>query len=306
MVDIVMAVYNGERYLAEQIDSILQQSYRDIRLYIRDDGSADRSAQIIDSYAQRCPERVIAVRDTQTAGSACRNFMLLLQHTTADYVMFSDQDDVWLPDKVRHSLEQMEEIEQRIGADKPVLVFGSYRPVDEHLNAIHDRAGDRQEAAYKLAFSNLLVQNYVNGNLMMANRTLVRQMGTYADGILMHDWWAALLAAGGGEIRHIDEEMLLYRQHAGNVVGSKNIKSLRYRISKLLDPETKNAAALCRRQAMLLYRRNRADLSSKHRAELRQYLQLFRKGKFGRIRTLLTGGYLKSDPVRILSQLFYI
>lgn len=306
MIDVVIATYNGEKYLKEQLDSILGQTYKDIHIICRDDGSTDRTVDIIREYEAEYPEIVSLITDDVKCGSSCSNFMQALKHTTAEYVMFSDQDDYWLKDKIRHTLDRMKTIESRVGCNKPVLVFGSYQPVDEKLNPLKDNIKSRQEAAYKLDFTNLLVQNYVHGCLMMVNRTLADMMGDYNKHILMHDWWGALIAAGGGAVEHIDEVMMLYRQHGDNVVGSVNVKSFQYRMRKVLDPETKKASKLYMEQARLLYKRNKNDLTDEHRRELKAFIKLFQKPKFVRVIELVRGNYLKSDLVRVLGQIWYI
>lgn len=103
MIDILMATYNGEKYLRPQLDSILRQSNTDWRLIIRDDCSTDNTVQIIREYQQQYPDKFILVQADAPSGSAQNNFFQLIkywqQHGTADYVMFADQDDVWLQKK---------------------------------------------------------------------------------------------------------------------------------------------------------------------------------------------------------------
>lgn len=306
MVDIVMATYNGGLYIREQLDSILNQTYKDIRIIVRDDGSTDDTVEIIRKYEKIHPGKIVLISDDVKCGSSQSNFMQALENTTAEYVMFSDQDDYWLPEKIQHTLDRMIEIENRVGRDKPVLVFGSYRLVDENLKEIVDNPNNRQEAAYKLKLSSLLVQNYVQGCLMMVNRTLIDLMGEYDDAILMHDWWGALIAAGGGVIEHIDEVMMLYRQHKDNIVGSVNVKSFRYRLKKVFDPETRNANKAVVGQARLLKDRCYESLTDGNREVLDEYIDLYRKNKIGRVVSLLKGDYLKSDFIRVLGQIWYI
>lgn len=306
MVDIVMATYNGGPYIREQLDSIMNQTYKDVRIYIRDDGSKDDTLSILNEYQYRYPEKVFLIKDSVKCGNSRSNFMQALKSTSAEYVMFSDQDDFWLPNKIQHTLDKMIEVENRVGTEKPILVFGAYKPVDNNLNEKKDNPKNRQEAAYKLGFSNLLVQNYVQGCLMMINRTLANSMGDFDDAILMHDWWAALIAAGGGAIEHIDEIMMLYRQHGDNVVGSVNVKSFKYRLNKIFDPKTKNSNKAILKQAKLLRLRLLDIMSDDNKKKLEDYIGLYGKGKIGRITGLLKGGYLKSDFVRILGQIWYI
>ena len=232
--------------------------------------------------------------------------MCAMKYTSAEYVMCSDQDDYWLPEKVENSLKKMREIEGKIGKEKPILVFGSYRPVDSELNEIYDDIKGRQEAKCKLAFSNLLVQNYVNGCLMMINRKLVDLMGDYDDRILMHDWWAALIASSCGKIEHIQQVLMLYRQHGGNVVGSVNVKSMSYRFKKICDPNTRLSAKLYLEQAKLLYDRYRKEFIDDHVKEIESFIKLYEKNKVERMIGLINGKYLKSDFIRITGQLWYI
>ena len=306
MVDIVMATYNGELFIKEQLDSILNQTYNDIRIIVRDDGSTDNTMSIVRNYELNNPGKVIIVTDDVKTGSSKSNFMRAMKYTTAEYVMCSDQDDYWLPDKIEISLKKMKEIEKRIGNNKPILVFGSYKPVDRYLNEINDDAKGRQEAEYKLTFSNLLVQNYVHGCLMMINRNLVNLMGEYDDRILMHDWWAALIASSCGEIEHIQQVMMLYRQHGNNVVGSVNIKSMGYRFRKMCDPNTKEAPKLYLEQAKLLYDRYEDVFLNNNKEKLMNFIRLYKKNKIGRMMSLINGGFLKSDFARIIGQLWYI
>ena len=104
MVDILMAVYNGEKFVAEQIDSILAQSETDWHLIICDDMSKDRSFEIISGYAQKYPDKISAHQNAVPTGSAQANFMSMLQYAQSEYVMFSDQDDFWEKDKVKLTL----------------------------------------------------------------------------------------------------------------------------------------------------------------------------------------------------------
>ena len=105
MIDILMAVYNGERFLAEQIESIIGQSYSDWHLYICDDGSKDNSVQIMSDYAEKYPNLITVSVNSEPTGSACGNFMRMLSKSESEYVMFSDQDDFWLADKIKLTLE---------------------------------------------------------------------------------------------------------------------------------------------------------------------------------------------------------
>ena len=101
MIAILMSTYNGERYLREQIDSLLNQTYKDWKLYIRDDGSTDETISIIESYVNDYPDLIVLLKDDLGNLGSARSFMRILSVVDADYYMFCDQDDVWLPNKVK-------------------------------------------------------------------------------------------------------------------------------------------------------------------------------------------------------------
>ena len=132
---ILMATYNGERYLCEQIDSILSQTCDMWHLYIHDDGSSDNTVEILHDYADRHPEQ-ITVLDYPTQGGALQNFMSLLERVDAGYYMFSDQDDVWHHDKVEKSFNAMK-VQEDLHPDKPVIVHTDVRVVDDKLRVLH-------------------------------------------------------------------------------------------------------------------------------------------------------------------------
>ena len=108
MIDILMATYNGEKFLRPQLDSILQQSNQDWQLVIRDDCSTDRTVEVIKEYQLLRPEQIRLIQAEQPSGSAQNNFFQLLQYSSAEYTMFADQDDVWLPQKIQLTLDKMQ------------------------------------------------------------------------------------------------------------------------------------------------------------------------------------------------------
>ena len=139
-IDILLAAYNGERYIAEQLDSLLSQTFQDFRILIRDDGSSDNTPAIIEEYSRKYPGQVEIVHDDVVCKDPVKNFFELLKHARADYVMFCDQDDVWLPKRVQATYDRMKEVE-RDNHGKAVLVFCGKRHVDSNLNSIEGTAG---------------------------------------------------------------------------------------------------------------------------------------------------------------------
>lgn len=240
---ILLATYNGEKYIVEQIESILAQTESGWTLFIHDDGSSDGTREIIGHYTEKYPDKIIEVGGAPT-GSAKNNFFYLFHQVEAPYYMCCDQDDVWLPEKISVTKKAMESIEEE--DTKPCLVFTELRVVDENLETMAEKMSDYQGLDCKtIQFNRMLIQNVVTGCTMMVNRALCEEMRrlTEYDKVLMHDWWAALVATAYGNTYFIQEPTMLYRQHGKNSVGAKNTKRLSYLIKKMFDTN-KNAQSL--------------------------------------------------------------
>lgn len=307
MIDILMAVYNGEKYLSQQIDSILAQSSRDWHLYICDDGSADRSYDIILDYASRYPERITAQKNETPSGSACANFMGMLKRSRAEYVMFSDQDDFWQPDKVRLTLKKMKQME-RIYGDCPLLVHTEMEIVDSQLNRISPSFTRFQGLNPKCnTLNRLLCQNNVTGCTVMINRSLADLVKDAPAGdMLMHDWWIALAAAAFGQIGFVEKPLNRYRQHGGNQLGAVNHRSA-LGIQGILHDKDKT-----KRRIDITYQQGKkfldfyADKLPYDKKEiLEKYINISQKGKCLRICRLINHGFLKQNFMAAVGQLIF-
>ena len=232
-----MATYNGEKYLQEQIDSLLNQTYQNWVLWIHDDNSNDKTVEIIEKYQNNYPNKIRFIHDNISTGGAKENFTYLLNKidNNFDYIMFCDQDDVWLENKIEITLEKMREIEKS-NIDKPVLIHTDLVVVDEKLNVIADSMFQYQ----KLSLNNqkniklIAMENIVTGCTMMLNKKLALLGKNIPNEAIMHDWWIAIITLKeNGIIGFINETTILYRQHALNTVGSKQVNLLHY-LKKLL------------------------------------------------------------------------
>lgn len=121
MITILMAAYNGKKYIAKQIESILHQTEQNWKLVIQDDCSCDGTFEIAENFAHRYPERIRAIQRKTPSGSAQNNFFSMLHLANTDYVMFCDDDDIWLPEKVQVTLLEMKWLEKRYGQSLPFL-----------------------------------------------------------------------------------------------------------------------------------------------------------------------------------------
>lgn len=218
---ILLAAYNGEKYIAEQIDSILSQSNRLWHLYIHDDGSTDSTRAILDDYARKYPEWV-TVLDYPSQGGALANFMSLLERVEADYYMFSDQDDVWHRTKIEKSYQAMLE-QEALHPQKPVIVHTDVRVVDGNLNLLHPsyREYGHIYPEKVTGFRNCVI-NITLGCAMLFNRksreVSLDRPWKYA---LMHDGWVTTRTfAAGGVVYAIPESLMEYRNHGENSIGA--------------------------------------------------------------------------------------
>ena len=230
-IEVLMAVYNGSAYIREQIDSILNQTYENWHLTISDDGSTDGTDLIADEYAAKYPEQITRVYSGVRFGNARDHFMWLSENCTSRYMLYSDQDDVFNPEKMSRLMNAMQNAERQWGRDLPILVFSDQTVVDEKLNVIEPSLMRCQKQAFdSFDYHALLIQNVVTGGAMMVNRPLcsLAVQCRSRERIIMHDWWMAATAARFGKVIYLDEPLSLYRQHGGNSVGAKRVGSAGY------------------------------------------------------------------------------
>jgi len=230
-IHILIATYNGEKYLSQQLDSIFAQSINNWHILVRDDCSTDNTVEIIEQYAQRYPGKsTLLENDGQNVG-ASQNFAKLLQHSTADYIMFSDQDDIWLPRKIEVTLAKMTELEGHYGKEKPLLVHTDLKVVDDNLEVIADSLWDYQLSDPKRGreLGKVLLQNVATGCSVMINRPLRNQALPIPNEAMMHDWWLVLVAAAFGYVDYFAEPTALYRQHGASEIGARkwDLKALK-------------------------------------------------------------------------------
>lgn len=249
-VNILMATYNGEKFLAQQIESIQKQTFKEWNLLIRDDGSSDKTCDIIRNFTAKDSRiRFINENEHHNLG-VIKSFFTLVNYEVADFYFFSDQDDVWLPEKLSVSLEAA----KHKASDVPLLVYTDLKVVNQELNILQDRMIRAQSHHANTTLLPELTENTVTGGTMMINHALAEKWFTPND-ILMHDWFLALLAASLGEIIYLDLPTQLYRQHDNNVLGARTMdkrfkilregpKSIFTRYWKLIHDSQKQASLI--------------------------------------------------------------
>ena len=228
---ILLATYNGEKYLSELLDSLLAQTYEDYICYIHDDGSTDSTGTIIQTYSTDYPGRFI-ILDGPPTGGAKNNFFYMMKTAAGKhrYYMFCDQDDIWIPTKIEKSVEAIEKLEgqNNKNSKEPCLVFGDMKVVDETLSETADSFTRFNDLHYnRITLDRAVMKDCAAGCSMIFNNVLLQVVIVEdINSIIMHDAWVMILAAALGRIQYIDEPLTLYRQHKDNKVGAKHITKM--------------------------------------------------------------------------------
>jgi glycosyltransferase involved in cell wall biosynthesis len=234
-IEILLATFNGEQMIKPQLDSLLRQTHQDWLLLAHDDGSTDSTPAILKEYESRYPEKFFLFDDGVRTGGAKNNFAHLMSKSTAPYVMFCDQDDIWFPDKIESTLALMKEIESACPG-RPVLVHTNLEVVDARLNTISKSMFQTHRISMAPDLRELLIRNNVAGCTMMINRVALQTSLPMPDEALMHDWWVALkVLSNDGRIGFIEKPTMYYRQHGSNVSGAVKM-NLRKHFFEALSP----------------------------------------------------------------------
>lgn len=220
-VDILLATYNGEKYLKELIDSILNQTYKNIKLIISDDCSQDNTRKILEEYEKK-DERVAVYYQPQNLGYV-KNFEFLLKQVKSNLYMLADQDDVWLPEKIEKSVETL----KRENAD---LVFGDLEVVDKDLKTIYPSFNDfmllsRKIKKYIKSYKLNYLYNCVTGCTVIAKSKFISKLLPIPANskYFIHDHWLGIMMSIYGKVAYMPEKYIKYRQHGNNQVGTNKI-----------------------------------------------------------------------------------
>lgn len=270
---VLIACYNGERFLSAQLDSLLNQSFQDFKILARDDCSNDRTKVILEEYALRCPDKIAIIPSNARLG-VIGNFNALLEKANSDIIFFCDQDDVWEHDKLEKTMKKFQG-----NLKTPLLIHTDLQIVDEKENKLHPSFWehshlDPDEGNH---FNRILVQNHVTGCTMAINKPLRDLAYPIPKEALMHDWWITLVASACGKIEAIESQTIRYRQHANNTLGARRIgwKDGLYKLFQFLkNPELNTEDAKLReKQAIALYKRFQKIIPSAKLKTLELFLE---------------------------------
>ena len=307
MITILMATYNGARYLAEQIDSLLSQTEQGFVLHIQDDRSTDETDSILHAYAAKYPEKIFVHTREQNSGGAKWNFLDLMVNFPDDYVMLCDQDDVWLPNKIALTLQAMQRMENEYGVETPILVHTDLTVVDESLNTIAESLNRMLDLRMEYGIlSSQTVQNTVTGCTAMYNRALAQRI-RIPRACIVHDWWLGMMAVCFGKKEYIPDKTLLYRQHGANSIGAKNVVSFSFIVNKILHPKAiREQLGATYQQAGEFLRVYGDLLNVEQRQFLSEYASIPSHGKIQRWLRSQRLSALKHGFIRRFAQFLYI
>ena len=271
--EVLLATYNGERYLPALLDSVLGQSFQPFTIVARDDCSRDATAAILADYAARYPGSIRILPSPPQRRGACANFAALIAAAEGDFIFFCDQDDIWLPDKMKLTHEVMERLLDRYGDDCPLLVHTDLAVVGQELDLLDASffSYARLDPA-RNKLEELLLGNVATGCTMLLNRALYTAALPLDPSVLMYDHWIAQIAAALGRIGYLDQPTVLYRQHANNVVGVERAGTRRFLRSvrrTLLSDATLSVLRAYSGHAGLLLAQHGARMMPERREQLR-------------------------------------
>ncbi len=308
MIDILLAAYNGEKYIGSQIESILNQTYTDFKLIIRDDMSNDRTVQIIKEYQESNPDKITLISAEANSGSPTRNFFELIKLSNAPYIMLADQDDIWMQRKVEKTFSAIKLLEKQYGEQLPLMVHSDLMVVDDEMKVICDSMFKMQKMdIYGNEMNYYLVQNNVSGCTAMFNRTTLDYLNYMPANAIMHDWWLALIVSAFGHIGIIEEALIKYRQHQDNVEGAKEYRkfSTNFRMA-LMGKSIKQSLKKTYLQAEEFEQVFGNKLNKEKSEMLHEYVNMEKKSKFNKYKTINKYDLKKTGALKRLGQYLYM
>lgn len=312
MITVLVAAYQGEKYLEEQLDSILAQTLKDINIVISDDGSTDGTWELTRRYVSQYPGQVRCLRHIQGDGQCgatginpvAANFFWLLSQAKGDYILLSDQDDVWRKDKAECMLFHMKRAEKRWGRETPILLYSDARVVDQDLNQIARSFLKYQNIDPKrTSLNEILVENPATGGAMMFNAALHTYLKKEPEQCMMHDWWIALTASCFGRIKCVREPLYDYRQHGNNMLGARktgSVEDIRQRLRR--GEQVREQYDRMFAQAASFLNCYESRLSKRQVDMLQEYLSLPYQGVLGKMNIIRRNHFYKSSRLMTAAQ----
>ena len=315
-ITVLLAAYNGAPYIEEQIRSILGQTVPPDQLLISDDGSTDGTTEILERLQAEHPTVIRLVPHKREGDYQDRrdqvpapgmNFFWLLSKVSVksgEYILLSDQDDVWHVDKIQVLLGKMKELEAELGDEHPILVHSDLEVTDQNLNTIspslfaHNGTNPQRDT-----LAELLVENPVTGGAMMINGPLAAYFQIPPKCCFMHDWWMALTAACFGTIGFVPQALYQYRQHGDNSLGAgtkAGVEQAAERLSRQKEVEKNYQLMFGQADALLWQFCDR--MTGVQKETVTAFLKLQRQNPVKRALTIKKYGFRKSSAIGTWAQ----
>lgn len=214
-IDILMATYNGEKYLVEQLDSIINQTYHNWNLLIRDDNSTDKTLEIIQNYHKK-DKRIKILKDNKGNLGIVRNFEELLKNSESEFIMFSDQDDIWVENKLDMYLKMIEKIK-----NKGFMIHSDAILFDKSKSNILKDTFISKKAINK-GLENVFFNYFVQGATILISKEIKNFILPFPKEVYLHDRYIHLISELFFERIFVNKALIYYRQHGDNQIGAKN------------------------------------------------------------------------------------
>ena len=307
-ISVLLAAYQGAKYLPEQLRSLAAQDDCAFRVLMQDDGSQDGTAALLEKQAEQDPRFQLAAEQGRHFG-AKGNFWSLLRQDDAPYTALCDQDDAWTADRLSRCRKAIEAAEAQWGEDTPILVHSDCCVTDETGNTLHESFFAHQGwDPQAVTLSRLIVQNNVTGCTVLMNAALRKLAVRFGDPetMFMHDWFLALTAAAFGHVVFVREPLVRYRQHGKNVLGASRRGLIARGIAAL------GALKRGRERILLTYRHAQAfrdafgtALPEEAARTVDAYLATQKRWKPVRVWVVQRGGYCMQSTVTRAGQVFF-
>ena len=219
-VQILLSTWNGAHWLPELLASLQRQTFQDWQLLIRDDGSCDQTLRILLDWQSLYPEKVAGLQLADEHLGSTQSFSRLVESSSAPYLLFCDQDDIWLPQKLTWQMHVMQKLERRLGANTPLLVHSDLAVIDSECQIQALSFWEYRQLDIHQHKRDYLLTNVVTGCATLFNRAAASKAFPAPLQAIQHDRWLALVCAWFGHIHSLDYPLVLYRQHDHNELGA--------------------------------------------------------------------------------------
>lgn len=283
MLEILLSTYNGEKFIKDQLNSLINQSYKNFKIIIRDDGSSDNTIKILNEYKKNFPDLIFLDTDCKKRLGPAKSFLYLLKKSNAKFIMFCDQDDIWLKKKIEYSMDKIKSSE-----NIPTLLFCDLILANKNLKILNKSFIKYKKFDTKnINFKNLCVQNIVTGCTILLNKKAIdlAKKIDLKNPCIMHDHFLAILISYFGKIEFLNKPLVLYRRHSMAFTNDKHsLKKIKFSI--------KNYKIQC----LSLYKITNDEI-------FKNFFEISKLPKIKRIEFAINNGFLKNS---LFKNIFYL